>query len=162
MQWSSAVLKCSGIVAIIYTLSWGWVVSLVCNFFPQDSIPDWSVYKLNGVGPVDNRPSTNLLHHFVKKNKKKTDRTPDTKHVTPDTWHLTCETWHVKPYTLHVTPDMLNMVGVSILSKFQLPSSYGLGIMMFWGFGGKGLLNELMNQWVTKVIVEQPRLHRVC
>ena len=25
--------------------------------------------KLDGVGPVDNRPSTNKLHHFVKKNK---------------------------------------------------------------------------------------------
>ena len=26
--------------------------------------------KLDGVSPVDNRPSTNKLHHFVKKNKK--------------------------------------------------------------------------------------------
>ena len=30
--------------------------------------------KLDGVGPVDNRPSTDKLHHFVrKKNKKKED-----------------------------------------------------------------------------------------
>ena len=27
--------------------------------------------KLDGVGPVDNRPSTDKLHHFVRKNKKK-------------------------------------------------------------------------------------------
>ena len=32
--------------------------------------------KLDGVGPVDNRPSTDKLHHFVKKTKK---------HVTCDT-----------------------------------------------------------------------------
>ena len=29
------------------------------------------VGKLDGVGPVDNRPSTDKLYHFVKKTKKK-------------------------------------------------------------------------------------------
>ena len=33
---------------------------------------------------------------------------------------------------------------------------------MFWRFGGKGLLNESVNQRMTKVFEEQPRLHRVC
>ena len=33
--------------------------------------------KLDGVGHVDNRPSTDKLHHFVKKKKM---------------WHLTCDT----------------------------------------------------------------------
>ena len=28
------------------------------------------VYKLDGVGPVDNRPSTDKLHHFVRKKLK--------------------------------------------------------------------------------------------
>ena len=28
-------------------------------------------YKLDGVGPVDNKPSTDKLHHFVQKEKKK-------------------------------------------------------------------------------------------
>ena len=46
--------------------------------------------------------------------------------MTPDTWHLTCDTWW----------------GVNILLKLQLSSSYGLGIMMFWGSGGKGSVNE--------------------
>ena len=41
------------------------------------------------------------------------------------------------------------------------PSCYGLGVMLFWRFGGNGLLNDWMNEWVTKVIAEQPRLHRV-
>ena len=27
--------------------------------------------KLDGVGPVDNRPSTDKLHHFVRKKKRK-------------------------------------------------------------------------------------------
>ena len=35
------------------------------------------VYKLDGVGPVDNRSSTNKLHHFVQK-KKNNDMTYDT------------------------------------------------------------------------------------
>ena len=35
------------------------------------------VKKLDGVGPVDNRPSTNKLHHFVQKKKKKKKVTCD-------------------------------------------------------------------------------------
>ena len=60
-------------------------------------------------------------------------------------WHLTPETWHM-------THDMWQWWGVNILSKFQLSSSHGLGVMIFWRFGGKGSLNE----WMTKVFVEQP------
>ena len=37
--------------------------------------------KLDGVGPVDNRPSTNKLHHFVRK-----------LHVTHDMRHMTRDT----------------------------------------------------------------------
>ena len=35
------------------------------------NIPDvaGAVLKLDGVGPVDNRPSTGKLHHFLKKKK---------------------------------------------------------------------------------------------
>ena len=35
--------------------------------------------KLDGVGPIDNRPSTRHLEHFVKKKK----------HISPDTGHVT-------------------------------------------------------------------------
>ena len=50
--------------------------------------------KLDGVGPVDNRPYTNRLHHFVW---KKTKKTCDIWHVTHDTdmWHVTRDMWHV-------------------------------------------------------------------
>ena len=49
-------------------------------------------------------------------------------HLTPDTWHLTLDMWHLE--------------GVNILSEFQLPSSYGLGVMMFEGLEEK---DESMN-----------------
>ena len=88
--------------------------------------------KIDGVGPVDNRPSTNMLHHIVKKKQKKRDMW----HVTRDTWHVTCATWHV-------TRDMF--VRVDILSKFQLPCSYRLWFTMLWRSGGKGSLNDLIS-----------------
>ena len=61
-------------------------------------------------------------------------------------WQVTCDTQE----------------GVNIVSKFQVPSYNGLGVMMFWRLGGKGLLTDLINEWVAKVFVEQPRLQRVC
>ena len=39
-------------------------------------------YKLDGIGPVDNRPSTKKLHHFVQEKKKKKNC---------DMWHMTCD-----------------------------------------------------------------------
>ena len=71
--------------------------------------------------------------------------TRDTWHVTPDMWHLTCDMWQLTYDTWW---------GVNIISKFQLPSSYGLEERAH-------LVNEWMNYLITKVIVEQPRLHRV-
>ena len=91
--------------------------------------------KLDGLGPIDNRPSTNKLHQFVQKKKKKKKW--------HDMWHVTCDMWHV---TWHVTHDMWYVWGVNILSKFQLPSSYGLWFIILWISGGKGWLNESMNK----------------
>ena len=34
--------------------------------------------------------------------------------------------------------------------------------MIFWRSGGKGSLTYLMNEWITRLFIEQPRLHRVC
>ena len=61
--------------------------------------------ELDGIGHVDNRPSTEYLHHFVKQTK--------TLHLTPDTWPVICDTWQM-------------VGGANILLKFQLPSSYSL------------------------------------
>ena len=43
--------------------------------------------KLDGVGPVDNRPSTGKLHQFVRRKKKR--RRKKLWHVTRDKWHVT-------------------------------------------------------------------------
>ena len=107
-----------------------------------------SVKKLDGVGPVDNRPSTDKLHHFVKKKKYMT-------YLTCDTWHMTRES-----DTCHVTRDTIG--GVNILSKFQLPSSSGLLFMILLRSGGKRWPSESVSQWMTRLVIEQPRLHRVC
>ena len=66
------------------------------------------IWKLDGVGPVDKRPSTDKLHQFVQKQKKN------------DMWHVTCAMWHVTRDMWHGTCDMWHVVGVNILSKFQL------------------------------------------
>ena len=74
------------------------------------------LWKLDGVGPVKNRPSTNKLHHFVQKH---------------DTWHVTRD-------ICHVTRDTLG--GMNIPSKFQLPRSYCSWFLILYRYGGKGWL----------------------
>ena len=63
--------------------------------------------------------------------------------MTCDRWHMTCDTWQVTHDRWHVTHD--TWCGVTILSKFQLSSSNGLGVMMCWRSGGKGSLTQLIN-----------------
>ena len=75
-------------------------------------------------------------------------------------WHLTPDIWHQLPDTWHVTHDTGQVV--KIVSKVQVPSSDGLGFMLFWSFGGKGWLSDWITESVTEVFVEQPLLHRVC
>jgi hypothetical protein len=52
-------------------------------------VSKWNILKhvkLDGVGPVDNRPSTDKLHHFVRiKEEEKKRRKKDMQHVTRDT-----------------------------------------------------------------------------
>ena len=90
--------------------------------------------KLDGVGPVDNKPPTDKLQHFV----------PPPKKNTCDMWHVTCDTWHVTRDTWHVF-----LGGGNILSKFQLPSSNRLWFMMLWRSGGKGWVTEWINQLIN-------------
>ena len=103
------------------------------------------IIKLDGVGPVDNRPSTDKLHQFVKneEEKKRVWQIKNNKKKN-DMWHVTRDTWHKTHDMRHVTYDML--WGVNLLSKLQLPSSSGLWFMIFWRLGGKGWLNELINE----------------
>ena len=56
-----------------------------------------------------------------------------------------------------VTPDTWR--GMDMISKFQLSSSYGLGVLMFWRSGGKDdSFDQWMNELMTKAFVEQPGL----
>ena len=71
--------------------------------------------------------------------------------VRDDMWHLTCDTWHVTPDTWHMTPNIWDVSrdtqGVmKIVSKFQLPRSFGLGVKVSWRFWTKGWLAEWMNE----------------
>ena len=68
--------------------------------------------KLDGVGPVDNRPSPDKFHHFVKKQKKHGTR--DTWHVTPDTWHITHDMWHMVggEHSLKISAPQLLQFGI--------------------------------------------------
>ena len=52
--------------------------------------------KTRRVGPVDKRPSPDMLHNFVKK--KSYDMWDVTRamwRMTHDPWHVTSDTWHV-------------------------------------------------------------------
>ena len=59
-----------------------------------------------------------------------------------------------------MTHDMQQVV--NMVSIIQVPSFNGLGVILFWRFGGKGSVTDWMNELITKVLVEQPRLHQVC
>ena len=48
--------------------------------------------KLDGLGSVDNRPSSDKLHNFVAPPQKKIMK----KILTCDMWHRTCDVWHMK------------------------------------------------------------------
>ena len=68
--------------------------------------------KLDGVGPIDNIPCTNKLHHFVKKKKIKNKKY---------NWQLTCDMWHV-------TCIMWHMVGGEHSLKISAPQLLWFGI----------------------------------
>ena len=85
-----------------------------------------------------------LCNFLKRKSKKIWHLTPDKWHRTPDIWHLTPDIWHMTHDTWHLTCH--TWWGVNILSKVQLSSSHYLGVMMFWRFGGKGWLTQLIGK----------------
>ena len=83
--------------------------------------------KIDGACLVDNRPSTDYLQHFVKKNVTcdMWHVTCDMRDVTYDMWHMTCNTWHKTCNTWHMTHGG----GCTFSQNFiSLLSSYGLGV----------------------------------
>ena len=75
-----------------------------------------------------------------------------------DMWHLTPDTWNLTPDTWHMTHDMWHVVGYKHYIKILPPLLLQFGCNDVLRFEGKFLLKDL----VTKVFLEQPRLHRVC
>ena len=72
----------------------------------------YTLYTLDGVGPVDNRPSSDLLNQIVKKENIYIFFcfvlfcfTCVSCHVICDTWHVTCDTGHLTYDTWHMTCD---------------------------------------------------------
>ena len=63
-----------------------------------------------------------------------------------DMWHMTRDRWEE----------------VNLLPTFHLPSSYGLGVILFWRYFHNGWMSDLINESVTNVLVEQIRILRVC
>ena len=86
------------------------------KFTPIDIVHIFTTWKLDRIGPVGNRPSTDKPHHFVQKKKEKKT---DTWHLTPDTWHVTPYTWILTHGTWHMTSDMWHMVGVEYSLKIS-------------------------------------------
>ena len=81
--------------------------------------------------------------------------TGDTWQVTPDMWQVTCDMWHLTGDTWHVTVG-----GRLIFSKnFSTLALTALELRFIKDLEEKA---ELMNEWVTEVVVEQPWRHRFC
>ena len=67
-----------------------------------------------------------------------------------DIWHVICDKWHVTNDTRNMTRDMWylthDMWGeVNLLSKYQLPSTCGVGVKVFLRYYHKGWLTESVN-----------------
>ena len=89
--------------------------------------------KIDGVGPADNRPSTNKLHHFVQRKKI----TCDTWHVTRDMWHWTRDTWHV--WGGEHSPTIFSSLALTVCDLWYYKD---LEEKDDW-------LNESMNEWIN-------------
>ena len=107
------------------------VSNLQCTVYPEQSTVNTLnctvLLKLDGVGPIDNRHSTNKFHHCFKRQKN----THDMWHVTRHMWHMTRGMWHVTCFEAW-----------TFSPNFYLPKSHCLWFMIFWRFGGKGSLTE--------------------
>ena len=86
------------------------------------------------VGPVDTVGSIAKLNKNKKKKGREKTRERKPKIVTCDTWYATCDTWQL-------TPDWW----WTLCQHFRSLSLNGLGVMMFWRFGGKEWLTLSIN-----------------
>ena len=114
----------------------------------SNSFKCYFVVKLDGLGPVDNIPSTTTLKHFVwKKLIKQIHVTGYMWQVRRDMWHVTCDIWHLE--------------GGEPSLNVQLHNFYGLGVKVCWRYCHMGWATKCIKEGMTNVFVEQPRLHWV-
>ena len=99
------------------------------------NLKGWKI--IDGVGLLITDPPLTSFTIWSKKEKKKI---------------VTCDIWHVTRDTCIVTCDMGHMVGVNILSKFQLPRFYGLGKTVSWRFWTKGSVSY----WIKLLLNYEP------
>ena len=83
-----------------------------------------------------------LSAYFKNKNKDKKNL-----NVTSDTWHVICDTWHV------VLDEHSLKISAPLLLRFEIE-----GVLKIW----RKSVSQQMNELMTKVFVEEPRLHLVC
>ena len=78
-----------------------------------------------------------------------------------DMWHVTRGLWYMTRGMWHLTREMWG--DVNLLSKFQLPSSYSLGVKVCWRYFHRGSVSDLKNEWMNElmrgVFVEQHWVH---
>ena len=115
--------------------------------------------KLDGVGPVDNRPSTDKLHPFVKKRRRKRRRRIFFWHVICDTWHVTCDMWHMTCDTWHVTCDMWYVTCFGGWTFSQNFRSLVLTVCDLWYYEDLKEKADLLNYWLTQLINDEA-VHR--
>ena len=87
------------------------------------------VGKLDGVGFVENSPSTKKFHHSVQRRKKKRKKNGDTWHVTHEMWHLTHNLWHMtlgggEPSVQISAPELLWFGSEGVLKIFSQKMTY--------------------------------------
>ena len=133
------------VIFLISTKRLIWYVEGLVSTGPTPS----SIYighydkKLDGVGPVDNRPSTDKLHHFVKKINKNRN-----KKIKKYMWHVTCDTWHVTRDMWQVTRDtswhVTCLVGWTFSQNF---SSLALTVCDSWYYEDLEEKDDSANEW---------------
>ena len=127
------------------------------------------VNKLDGVGSVDNRPSTDNLNNFCQFFLK--DKlfflffyfsyyffvfyifcfNVNFFSSLCDRWHVTGDTWHVT-----------NSMGWTFSQNFSSLEFLVLNWQCIEYIWTKGSLNQWINELITSLFIEQPQLHRAC
>ena len=111
---------------------------------PIISVRHWGISSLlkniDGVGPVDYRPSTNKLHQFVWRKKSFFFLNQ----IKCDMWNVTCNTWQVTGDMWHMTFDML--WGWTFSKNF---SSLALTVCDLWYFEDLEEKDDWVNKWIN-------------